>query len=90
MHTTIARFRTLHFAPCAEQVMAGAPEFLYKSGEISGEAVFIDGTKIEADANKYTFVWAHPLFYVRLECVLFLSLNRMFGRRGNMLWRQTK
>ena len=26
-------------------------------GEISGETVFIDGTKIEAAANKYTFVW---------------------------------
>ena len=26
-------------------------------GEISGEAIFIDGTKIEACANKYTFVW---------------------------------
>ena len=26
-------------------------------GEISGETIFIDGTKIEASANKYTFVW---------------------------------
>jgi urease gamma subunit len=25
--------------------------------EISGEAIFIDGTKIETCANKYTFVW---------------------------------
>lgn len=23
----------------------------------SGETIFIDGTKIEASANKYTFVW---------------------------------
>ena len=26
-------------------------------GEISGKTVFIDGTKIESCANKYTFVW---------------------------------
>ena len=26
-------------------------------GKISGESIFIDGTKIEACANKYTFVW---------------------------------
>ena len=26
-------------------------------GEISRETIFIDGTKIEANANKYTFVW---------------------------------
>lgn len=56
-HTTIARFRSLHFAPCAESVMAELSGFLYRLGEISGEAIFIDGTKIEACANKYTFVW---------------------------------
>jgi transposase len=31
--------------------------FLYDIGEISGESIFIDCTKIEAYANKYTFVW---------------------------------
>lgn len=32
-------------------------EFLHYVGEISGYAIFIDGTKIEACVNKYTFVW---------------------------------
>lgn len=31
--------------------------FLYEIGEVSGNKIFIDGTKIEAYANKYTFVW---------------------------------
>lgn len=56
-HATIARFRSLHFAPCAQKLHAGCTEFLYELGEISGENIFIDGTKIEANANKYTFVW---------------------------------
>lgn len=56
-HATIARFRTLHFAPCAERIMAEMSELLYQSGEISGKDIFIDGTKIEASSNKYTFVW---------------------------------
>lgn len=30
---------------------------LFDLGEISGETIFIDGTKIEACSNKYTFVW---------------------------------
>ncbi len=30
---------------------------LKELGEITGETIFIDGTKIEAYANKYTFVW---------------------------------
>ena len=28
---------------------------------IDQEAIFIDGTKIEANANKFTFVWKNPL-----------------------------
>ncbi|EJD5742262.1 IS1182-like element IS1182 family transposase, partial [Staphylococcus pseudintermedius] len=32
-------------------------ELLVQSGLISGSALYIDGTKIEADANKYSFVW---------------------------------
>jgi transposase len=56
-HSTFARFRSLHFAPCAERIMAEMSNFLYDIGEISGKAIFVDGTKIEACANKYTFVW---------------------------------
>ncbi|MBU5455017.1 transposase, partial [Caproiciproducens sp. MSJ-32] len=56
-HSTFARFRSLHFAPCAERILAEMTKFLFAIGEISGDAVFIDGTKIEACANKYTFVW---------------------------------
>lgn len=56
-HSTFARFRTLHFAPCAEKILAQVTNFLYEIGEISGSAIFIDGTKIEAYANKYSFVW---------------------------------
>lgn len=56
-HATIARFRSLHFAPCAKQLLANCTEMLLELGEISGQNIFIDGTKIEANANKYTFVW---------------------------------
>ena len=56
-HSTFARFRSLHFAPCAKRLLSEVTKFLYKIGEISGKSIFIDGTKIEACANKYTFVW---------------------------------
>lgn len=56
-HSTIARFRSLHFAPCAQRILAEMSQFLCQMGELSGETIFIDGTKIEACANKYTFVW---------------------------------
>ena len=56
-HATIARFRSLHFAPCSKRILAEVTNMLFDMGEISGETIFIDGTKIEACANKYTFVW---------------------------------
>ncbi len=56
-HSTFARFRSIHFAPCSKRILAEMSNALFDLGEISGKTIFIDGTKIEACANKYTFVW---------------------------------
>lgn len=56
-HATFARFRSIHLAPCSKRILAEMSNALFGLGEISGETIFIDGTKIEASANKYTFVW---------------------------------
>ena len=56
-HTTIARFITLHLSQCIKRLYTEQIGMLVELNEISGETVFIDGTKIEAYANKYTFVW---------------------------------
>ncbi|BAH05638.1 hypothetical protein CKR_0587 [Clostridium kluyveri NBRC 12016] len=56
-HSTFARFRSLHFSPCTETIMAEMTNFFYEIGEVLRNDIFIDGTKIEACANKYTFVW---------------------------------
>ena len=56
-HATFARFVSEHFSKCSEKTMTKMTLLLKELGEISGETIFIDGTKIEAYANKYTFVW---------------------------------
>ena len=56
-NATIARFISLHLAQCSKELMAESTWLLRRNGRISSEVVFIDGTKIEANANKYTFVW---------------------------------
>ena len=56
-YSTIARFRSLHFAPVAEKILKQMTNLLADNGELSLENLFIDGTKIEAATNKYTFVW---------------------------------
>ena len=56
-HSTIARFISIHLSHCAKRIMAQVGTILLELGEISGKNIFIDGTKIESVANKYTFVW---------------------------------
>lgn len=57
-HNTINRFRKDHLqGEVLEDLFFQFNEMLMKAGELSMSEVFIDGTKIEANANKYTFVW---------------------------------
>lgn len=56
-HSTIARFRTGFLAEVCEDLFYQMVRRLASMGELSQETVFIDGTKLEACANKYTFVW---------------------------------
>lgn len=56
-HSTIARFRTGFLQDACEDLFYQMVRRLDQMGELSKETVFIDGTKLEACANKYTFVW---------------------------------
>ena len=56
-HSTIARFRSGTLTEACEDLFYQLIKKLRENEEVSGETVFIDGTKIEASANKYTFVW---------------------------------
>lgn len=56
-HTTINSFRKDRLGGCMEELFYQFVKALHEIGEINYENIFIDGTKIEANANKYTFVW---------------------------------
>ena len=56
-HSTIARFRTGFLADACETLFYQMVKRLEEACELSKETVFIDGTKLEACANRYTFVW---------------------------------
>ena len=53
----IARFRSQRLSECAEELFFQLVNHLKETGEIKYEHLFVDGTKIEANANKYSFVW---------------------------------
>jgi len=56
-HNTIARFRTGRVVSAIDDLFSQVVKNLAERDSIEFKNVFIDGTKIEANANKYTFVW---------------------------------
>jgi len=55
--STINRFRSEHVKECVNKLFTQVVMMLVEMGQISLEVSYIDGTKIESVANKYTFVW---------------------------------
>ena len=56
-HSTISRFQNERLTEIIEDLFYQLVMKLYELNEISFKNIFVDGTKIEANANRYTFVW---------------------------------
>lgn len=56
-NTTLSRFQNEKLAGAIEDLFYQLVMKLYEMEEISFENMFVDGTKIEANANRYSFVW---------------------------------
>ena len=55
--STINRFRSEHMKDAVNKLFSQVVKLLVDMGQITLEEQYIDGTKIESVANKYTFVW---------------------------------
>lgn len=69
-YRTINRFRSdSKTSSLIEMMYLQFRQSLINNGMVSHEALFIDGTKINADANKYSFVWrkSSEKFEARLD-----------------------
>jgi len=60
-HNTINRFRGQRLKNHIREVFTQVVLLLMEAGHVDLKAVYTDGTKIEANANKYTFVWAKSI-----------------------------
>ncbi len=56
-YSTICRFRKDYLPEAIDDLFCQLVKYLNKIGEVKFDNLFIDGTKIEANANRYTFVW---------------------------------
>lgn len=60
-HNTIARFRGKRLQKTLEPIFTQVVFMLCNEGLLSIKEVYTDGTKIEANANRYTFVWGKAI-----------------------------
>lgn len=60
-HNTINRFRCERLKDVLKNVFTQIVTLLANSGHISLKDINVDGTKIEANANRYTFVWGNAI-----------------------------
>ena len=56
-HRTINYFRSKRLKGCFDALFTQIVELLHREGFVSLQVQYIDGTKIESAANKYSFVW---------------------------------
>jgi len=60
-HNTINRFRTDKLKGVLKEVFSQVVMLMVESNLVSLKRVYVDGTKLEANANKYTFVWGKSI-----------------------------
>ena len=56
-HSTLARFRTGRCREAVEDLFYQFVKKLEETGETDRQTIFVDGTKLESRAGRYSFVW---------------------------------
>lgn len=64
-----------YVVPHADEIFAAVTKQIINRIGITFEDLFIDGTKIEANANKYKFVWKPTTFHIKLSIKIKNLLN---------------
>ena len=60
-HNTINRFRSDRLNGVLKEIFSQVVLLLVEKGIITLKEAYLDGTKIEANANRYTFVWGRSI-----------------------------
>jgi transposase len=60
-HNTISRFRTGKLREVCKEIFSQVVLMLVESGHMDLRTTYLDGTKIESKANRYTFIWGNGI-----------------------------
>ena len=66
-HSTIGNFINTYIVPYQYEIFACINKEIIKELSLDITDIYIDGTKIEANANKYKFVWKPTKFHNKLD-----------------------
>lgn len=80
-HMTISNFIKHELGESLEEIFNDLNSYLFGEMEVDLEHAYIDGTKIEANANKYTWVW-------KKSCIN--SRNKIFGKLSQLVGEMNK
>ena len=75
-HMTISNFIHKELSGSIDQIFNDINSYIFAHEKVDTDHVYIDGTKIEANANKYTWVW-------KKSCIK--SRNKVFERLTSLI-----
>ncbi len=75
-YVSIGNFINNNLKGTIEEIFAGINEYIFEADDVDLNHVYIDGSKIEANANKYTWVW-------KKSCIK--SRNKLFTKITDLL-----
>lgn len=73
---TFGSFIRKELTDSMEQIFLDVNTYIFQKDHVDLEHTYIDGTKIEANANRYTWVWKNP---VQRIAEMFLKKFRCFS-----------
>lgn len=76
-YVTISRFIQNVITPNIEQIFACIVKRIFSETQLNMQTVFLDGTKQEANANKYKFIWKPIHYHQKLSDKVRALLNTL-------------
>lgn len=81
-HMTIGSFINDYILPNQAEIFSIITNTIFKFCSIKMDKMYIDGSKFEANANKYKFVWKPTTYHIRLSDKVRLLLKKYDIMRG--------
>ena len=77
-HQTINQFINNHLSDSIESIFYELNKYIIKTEQIETDKLYIDGTKIEANSNRYKFIWKGS--YEKFREKLYLKITKLLNK----------